>query len=1157
MDSTGTYVDTLTAANACDSIVTLNLTVRPIIRDTISASICEGETYTFGSLVLDSTGTYVDTLTAANACDSIVTLNLEVRPIIRDTISASICEGETYTFGSLVLDSTGTYVDTLTASNACDSIVTLNLEVRPIIRDTISASICEGETYTFGSLVLDSTGTYVDTLSAANACDSIVTLNLTVRPVIRDTISASICEGETYTFGSLVLDSTGTYVDTLTSANACDSIVTLNLTVRPIIRDTISASICEGENYTFGSLVLDSTGTYVDTLTALNACDSIVTLNLTVRPIIRDTISASICEGETYTFGSLVLDSTGTYVDTLTAANACDSIVTLNLTVRPVIRDTISASICEGETYTFGSLVLDSTGTYVDTLTASNACDSIVTLNLTVRPVIRDTISASICEGETYTFGSLVLDSTGTYVDTLTAANACDSIVTLNLTVRPIIRDTISASICEGETYIFGSLVLDSTGTYVDTLTAANACDSIVTLNLTVRPIIRDTISASICEGETYTFGSLVLDSTGTYTDTLTAANACDSIVTLNLTVRPIIRDTISASICEGETYTFGSLVLDSTGTYVDTLTAANACDSIVTLNLTVRPIIRDTISASICEGETYIFGSLVLDSTGTYVDTLTAANACDSIVTLNLTVRPIIRDTISASICEGETYTFGSLVLDSTGTYVDTLTAANACDSIVTLNLTVRPIIRDTISASICEGETYTFGSLVLDSTGTYVDTLTAANACDSIVTLNLTVRPIIRDTISASICEGSTYTFGSLVLDSTGTYTDTLTAANACDSIVTLNLTVRPIIRDTISASICEGETYTFGSLVLDSTGTYVDTLIAANACDSIVTLNLTVRPIIRDTISASICEGETYTFGSLVLDSTGTYVDTLTAGNACDSIVTLNLTVRPIIRDTISASICEGETYIFGSLVLDSTGTYTDTLTAANACDSIVTLNLTVRPIIRDTISASICEGETYTFGSLVLDSTGTYVDTLSAANACDSIVTLNLTVRPIIRDTISASICEGETYTFGSLVLDSTGTYVDTLTALNACDSIVTLNLAVRPVIRDTISASICEGETYTFGSLVLDSTGTYVDTLSAANACDSIVTLNLTVRPIIRDTISASICEGETYTFGSLVLDSTGTYVDTLTASNALRQHRDFEPDSSANYPRHD
>ncbi len=305
---------------------------------------------------------------------------------------------------------------------------------------------------------------------------------------------------------------------------------------------------------------------------------------------------------ETYTFGTQTLSVAGTYVDTLTAANACDSIVTLNLTVRPVIRDTISASICEGETYTFGTQTLSAAGTYVDTLTAANACDSIVTLNLSVRPIIRDTISASICEGETYTFGTQTLSVAGTYVDTLTAANACDSIVTLNLTIRPVIRDTISASICEGETYTFGTQTLSVAGTYVDTLTAANACDSIVTLNLSVRPVIRDTISASICDGETYTFGTQTLSAAGTYVDTLTAANACDSIVTLNLTVRPIIRDTISASICEGETYTFGTQTLSAAGTYVDTLTAANACDSIVTLNLTIRPIIRDTISASICE---------------------------------------------------------------------------------------------------------------------------------------------------------------------------------------------------------------------------------------------------------------------------------------------------------------------------------------------------------------------------------------------------------------------------------------------------------------------------------------------------------------------------------------------------------------------------
>ncbi len=133
----------------------------------------------------------------------------------------------------------------------------------------------------------------------------------------------------------------------------------------------------------------------------------------------------------------------------------------------------------------------------------------------------------------------------------------------------------------------------------------------------------------------------------------------------------------------------------------------------------------------------------------GMYMLTITDANGCDTVIAFDVVIIDIDRDTISASICDGETYTFGTQTLSIAGTYVDTLTAANACDSIVTLHLTVRPVIRDTISASICEGETYTFGTQTLSVAGTYVDTLTAANACDSIVTLNLTVRPVLRDTI------------------------------------------------------------------------------------------------------------------------------------------------------------------------------------------------------------------------------------------------------------------------------------------------------------------------------------------------------------------------------------------------------------------------
>lgn len=47
-------------------------------------------------------------------------------------------------------------------------------------------------------------------------------------------------------------------------------------------------------------------------------------------------------------------------------------------------------------------------------------------------------------------------------------------------------------------------------------------------------------------------------------------------------------------------------------------------------------------------------------------------------------------------------------------------------------------------------------------------------------------------------------------------------------------------------------------------------------------------------------------------------------------------------------------------------------------------------------------------------------------------------------------ISDTICQGETYTFGTVVLTTSGIYKDTFTSINGCDSIVHLNLLVSPV-----------------------------------------------------------------------------------------------------------
>ena len=133
---------------------------------------------------------------------------------------------------------------------------------------------------------------------------------------------------------------------------------------------------------------------------------------------------------------------------------------------------------------------------------------------------------------------------------------------------------------------------------------SANGCDSVITLTLAIKPNASSNISAAICQGQSYTFGSQSLTSAGTYNRTVTAANGCDSVITLTLAIKPNASSNISAAICQGQSYTFGSQSLTSAGTYNRTVTAANGCDSVITLTLAIKPNASSNISAAICQGQ-------------------------------------------------------------------------------------------------------------------------------------------------------------------------------------------------------------------------------------------------------------------------------------------------------------------------------------------------------------------------------------------------------------------------------------------------------------------------------------------------------------------------------------------------------------------------
>ena len=95
----------------------------------------------------------------------------------------------------------------------------------------------------------------------------------------------------------------------------------------------------------------------------------------------------------------------------------------------------LAASICQGEEYAFNGQQLTQSGAFRDTLVASNGCDSIIELTLTVMPTVNIDKYDTIMVGENYDFYGEILTESGTYEHYVPMVNRCNLII-LHLYVR-------------------------------------------------------------------------------------------------------------------------------------------------------------------------------------------------------------------------------------------------------------------------------------------------------------------------------------------------------------------------------------------------------------------------------------------------------------------------------------------------------------------------------------------------------------------------------------------------------------------------------------------------------------------------------------------------------------------------------------------------
>lgn len=100
-------------------------------------------------------------------------------------------------------------------------------------------------------------------------CEASDTIVLSRQPAVTSTIDTTICYGARFFAGGALQSNPGTYVDTLQTADGCDSVRITHLTVKPRIPLDLGGnrSICPGDKITLNASVAGATYTWQDAST--------------------------------------------------------------------------------------------------------------------------------------------------------------------------------------------------------------------------------------------------------------------------------------------------------------------------------------------------------------------------------------------------------------------------------------------------------------------------------------------------------------------------------------------------------------------------------------------------------------------------------------------------------------------------------------------------------------------------------------------------------------------------------------------------------------------------------------------------------------------------------------------------------------------------
>jgi hypothetical protein len=453
---------------------------------------------------------------------------------------------------------------------------------------------------------------------------------------------------------------------------------------------------------------------------------------------------------------------------------------------------------------------------------------------------------------------------------------------------------------------------------------------------------------------------------------------------------------------------------------------------------------------------------------------------------------------TLYVTSCDFHLSPGGTEIWTESGIYVDTLENSMGLDSIIAVELTILESTSSFQSARSCDepylwevnGQTYT-------ESGVYNATLVNAAGCDSNITLALQIGETRFAEQTKNVCDFYTWPINGRTYTESGLYKDTINTLVGCDSIITLNLTIRNSSSSLEEVQVCDSFQWEVNGLTYYESGMYVENLINAAGCDSIVTLDLTILENSFNSIVEFACDSFLWELNGQTYLQSGIYRDTISNIAGCDSIVSLNLTVSNSTHGTEAQTACDSFTWETNGVTYTESGVYSDTLVNQAGCDSVITLQLTILQSSFSQETHTACDSFIWESNGITYTESGTYTDTLMNEAGCDSVVTLELTLLQSTSSQVSETSCDSFTWEINGVTYAESGVYEDTLVNQAGCDSIVSLELIILQSTASEQEETACQFYEAPDGQIIEES-GMYDIVVPNAAGCDSLISLDLTV-----------------------------------------------------------